>query len=345
MPGHVLDQPRAGLDVGVELAGDDAGHVERGRAELEACAPPTDEASIRSPSTSTSRPRRAAAEAVGPEHPVDPLVARQQHRRSLDHARRRARRGTPRPTGSPPRSRRSRRPSSARRRSGAAATDTQHDSSPASAGRVPSIGSTTSTVRALPAGLDQPAVLRVEGHVRAPARRGTPRARARPRRRWRTSRRRRRPRGLVRPRRRASPSCGSTRSRSARARSRTSSRIGLRARCPPGRLPSSTSTVRRLPSRNSSSRTLVAGAVRADLVGQVVLARERLCRPRPRSRRRPTAMSVWPWKVIVSSPAWMPGVLGRAAVHHVLRPARPVSTSRPSRSASCGQIVSVSTPR
>ena len=40
-------------------------------------------------------------------------------------------------------------------RSGAAATDTQHDSRPAIAGRVPSIGSTTSTVCA-PSGATSP---------------------------------------------------------------------------------------------------------------------------------------------------------------------------------------------
>ena len=53
-------------------------------------------------------------------------------------------------------------------RSGAAATDTQHDSRPARAGRVPSIGSTTRTVgrRRAPAGR----VLRVEGHVRGAGR-------------------------------------------------------------------------------------------------------------------------------------------------------------------------------
>ena len=40
--------------------------------------------------------------------------------------------------------------------SGAAATDTQQDSRPASAGRVPSIGSTTSTAEASPAGSTRP---------------------------------------------------------------------------------------------------------------------------------------------------------------------------------------------
>ena len=50
--------------------------------------------------------------------------------------------------------------------SGAAATETQAASRPASAGRVPSIGSTTSTHSAGAAGLDEAAVLGVEGHAR-----------------------------------------------------------------------------------------------------------------------------------------------------------------------------------
>ena len=121
-------------------------------------APPTDDVSISSAEHLGQLARRAAAEAERPEHAVDALV-RRQLRVELARSGRRAPIlisttqpcVTSRNRGSPS--------------SGAAAIETQHDSSPASAGRVPSIGSTTSTLCA-PSAADEPAVLGVEGDAR-----------------------------------------------------------------------------------------------------------------------------------------------------------------------------------
>src|SRR3954470_4564900 len=76
-------EPRAVLDVAVELPGHDPGHVERRRSELERGAPDR-RAVDQAADHLDRRPRRATAEAVGPEHAVDPLVLRQPQRRPLD---------------------------------------------------------------------------------------------------------------------------------------------------------------------------------------------------------------------------------------------------------------------
>ncbi len=74
-PRHLVDEPRPGLDVGVELAGDDAREVEAGRAELEGAAAHrrgVDEVAQHL----HRRPGRPAAQPVGPEQPGEVGVPR-----------------------------------------------------------------------------------------------------------------------------------------------------------------------------------------------------------------------------------------------------------------------------
>ena len=78
MPGTSATILGAGLDVGVELAGDDARHVEGGGAEVEGAA--ADRRGVDQLADHLGdRPHRAAAEAVGPEHPRDVGVAPTAH--------------------------------------------------------------------------------------------------------------------------------------------------------------------------------------------------------------------------------------------------------------------------
>ena len=225
--------------------------------------------------------RRPAAEAVGPEHPVDPLVRRQQHGRDSTGLAALGRKTVPdlisttQPSVTSP-------IVTAPRRSGAAAIETQHDSSPASAGRVPSIGSTTSTL-----------------------------ARAVGRRRARGPRSRRRRPGARSARNRSSSSSASAsianvtsppvaeragvralrrarraaaaRARAARARARARARASAGSSGGRGRSPSSTSTVRRLavrarprasPSRPGSSRLISVRAGRSVCVSFLAVHRD-----------------------------------------------------------------------
>src|SRR3954451_9525539 len=79
-PGHVVDHPRARLDIGVELSGDHPGHVEGRGAEIEGAAADgrgvdqlckhLDEGSC-----------RPAPESVGPEHSLERAVLRETWRR------------------------------------------------------------------------------------------------------------------------------------------------------------------------------------------------------------------------------------------------------------------------
>ena len=80
IPGTSATILRARLDVGVELAGDDPGHVEGRRAEVE--GPAADRGGVDQLAEHLGdRPHRAAAQAVGPEHPREVGVRRQRRRR------------------------------------------------------------------------------------------------------------------------------------------------------------------------------------------------------------------------------------------------------------------------
>src|SRR5215208_3381091 len=112
------------------------------------------------------------------------------------------------------------------------------------------------------------------------------------------------------------PRCGSTTSRSRRARSRTRSRTRLRgrARGPLAELDLDRAAVAVADQRQPDG---VARAVVADLVGQVVLARELLvvhAHDQIPARGDP-ALAL---EGDLVGPGLDAGVLGRAAVHHVL---------------------------
>ena len=78
-PRDVVDQPRADLDHGVELAGDDPRHRERLRAELE--GPAADRGGVDQLAQHLDRlPHRPAPEAVAPEHPADVGVGAERDR-------------------------------------------------------------------------------------------------------------------------------------------------------------------------------------------------------------------------------------------------------------------------
>ena len=265
--------------------------------------------------------RRAAAEAVGPEHPVDPLVGRQPHRRALDHA--------------------------------LAALGQEHDARrdlDDAADRHLAHRHAVAQRR----GGDRDAARLEARHRRARAvdrvddQHGLGARRARPARGPRS--RRRRP---ARARRRNEPSSSSasasiskvtsppsaSASPCARARVRAELRHHAlaqrerqladelphpaRRRACDGRGPSLTVTVRRSPPRTTLQVDLLARALLADQVGQVASCGQLACRRRATITSPPRGMSALALELDLALARRQAGLVGRR------RPSRPVATSAP----------------
>ena len=343
-PRYLGDHPRARLDVGVELAGEDAREVEGGRAEVEDAA--AERGAVDQLADHLDhRARGPAREAVDPEQPLEVgvLAQRDRARRAAALARARASNhspllisttqpattspivGSPSPSGASATLVQAASKPGERGPRAVDRVDDQHELRLAAAGRDHARGPRSRTPSA--------------ARWRRPSRRGTPP----PRRRSRTSRRRPRSRARARDRRRRRGA--GARSRAARARDRT-------RRCSPGRArasptaaaaPSVSSTLRFSPSRHTSRVTFWPGS-------NSWTASERssaswIGRSSMRVMMSPPSENARSWKRTVALAALQPGLLARPVGLDDLEPRAPLDREVEALARAAGTAARTDTPR